>query len=405
MLGAIERRAPAGEWRTNVSRAGSARPFDLPAAWGRWPSGRRRPSGADYAGVDLLPPRDGAVFVLEVNAMPGWQGLQEATGIDVAGAIVDHLVDARAGAGGRGLDMSARRARRGIRRDRAADVALPRRSWPACSRRARPSPATCRQGATSPTHATSTFWPARPPLAGRSQARACGRWVRPCASRSTPPPAGPASNTNLGIVLLLVPLAMRGRSGGKGGGGDLARRGAACDRSDHRRRRPGGVRGDTPRGARGARPRAGAGRGRRTDDEPARGDAARRRSRRRSRANMPRRSSGRSGPAPPPSSGPARDGSDVGRGGCRDVPDAARRGARHARRAARAARPAAEEVSRRARAALDAGGVRSAAGRQLIDAMDRRCATRAHAANPGTTADLTAAAIFVVLLGGGWTAA
>ena len=47
--------------------------------------------GADYAGVDLLPSRDGTVFVLEVNAIPGWQGLQRATGLDVAGAIVEHL--------------------------------------------------------------------------------------------------------------------------------------------------------------------------------------------------------------------------------------------------------------------------------------------------------------------------
>jgi ribosomal protein S6--L-glutamate ligase len=29
--------------------------------------------------------------VLEVNAIPGWQGLQRATGVDVAGAVVDHL--------------------------------------------------------------------------------------------------------------------------------------------------------------------------------------------------------------------------------------------------------------------------------------------------------------------------
>jgi triphosphoribosyl-dephospho-CoA synthase len=64
----------------------------------------------------------------------------------------------------------------------------------------------------------------------------------------------------------------------------------------------------------------------------------------------------------------------------------------------------AEEVSQRARAALDAGGVRSRAGRQTIDEMDRALQDPRHLANPGTTADLTAAAIFVVLLGGGWTA-
>ena len=42
--------------------------------------------------MDLLPSTDGGVFVLEVNGIPGWEGLQGATGIDVAGAVVDHLV-------------------------------------------------------------------------------------------------------------------------------------------------------------------------------------------------------------------------------------------------------------------------------------------------------------------------
>jgi triphosphoribosyl-dephospho-CoA synthase len=63
----------------------------------------------------------------------------------------------------------------------------------------------------------------------------------------------------------------------------------------------------------------------------------------------------------------------------------------------------AEEVSRRARAVLDGGGVRSAAGRRAIDAMDVALRDERHTANPGTTADLTAAAIFVVLLAGGWS--
>ena len=55
-------------------------------------------------------------------------------------------------------------------------------------------------------------------------------------------------------------------------------------------------------------------------------------------------------------------------------------------------------VSRRARAALDAGGVRSSEGRSAIDEMDRALRDPRHRGNPGTTADLTAAAIFVVLL-------
>ena len=64
----------------------------------------------------------------------------------------------------------------------------------------------------------------------------------------------------------------------------------------------------------------------------------------------------------------------------------------------------ADTVLERAVRALAAGGVRSAAGRQAIDEMDRtlrdadRSARKANVANPGTTADLTTAAIFVVLL-------
>jgi triphosphoribosyl-dephospho-CoA synthase len=68
----------------------------------------------------------------------------------------------------------------------------------------------------------------------------------------------------------------------------------------------------------------------------------------------------------------------------------------------RAGAAAADEVSGVARSVLKAGGVRSAAGREAIEAMDRQLRTVDHLRNPGTTADLTAAAIFVVLLEGGW---
>jgi triphosphoribosyl-dephospho-CoA synthase len=62
----------------------------------------------------------------------------------------------------------------------------------------------------------------------------------------------------------------------------------------------------------------------------------------------------------------------------------------------------AAQVSERARAALAAGGVRSPEGKRAIDEMDRALRDPRHLASPGTTADLTTAAIFVVLLGGGW---
>jgi triphosphoribosyl-dephospho-CoA synthase len=61
------------------------------------------------------------------------------------------------------------------------------------------------------------------------------------------------------------------------------------------------------------------------------------------------------------------------------------------------------EVSRRARAVVEKGGTRSEAGRRAIGELDLALRDDRNLANPGTTADLTAAAIFLVLLGGGWS--
>jgi len=89
VLAAIERRSEG--WRTNLSRGGTARPVQLPEAWTALALRAAAAVGAEYAGVDLLPAADGTVYVLEVNGIPGWQGLQEATGIDVAGALIEQL--------------------------------------------------------------------------------------------------------------------------------------------------------------------------------------------------------------------------------------------------------------------------------------------------------------------------
>lgn len=66
--------------------------------------------------------------------------------------------------------------------------------------------------------------------------------------------------------------------------------------------------------------------------------------------------------------------------------------------ARRAGTQLAEDVAARASAVLDAGGVRSEEGRQAVEALDRELRDPIHRANPGTTADLTTAAIFVTLL-------
>ena len=91
VLGAIERRAPAGEWRTNVAIGGSATAVDVSPEIEQVALRAAAAVGADYAGVDVLPARDGSLYVLEVNGIPGWEGLQQATGLDVAAALVGHL--------------------------------------------------------------------------------------------------------------------------------------------------------------------------------------------------------------------------------------------------------------------------------------------------------------------------
>jgi RimK family alpha-L-glutamate ligase len=90
VIGAIERSAPG--WKTNLARGGRARAVTLPAERVESALAAAKAVGADYAGVDLLPARDGTVYVVEVNGIPGWRGLQEATSSDVAGAIVEHLL-------------------------------------------------------------------------------------------------------------------------------------------------------------------------------------------------------------------------------------------------------------------------------------------------------------------------
>jgi RimK family alpha-L-glutamate ligase len=89
VLGAIERRSPG--WRTNLARGGSASRLTLSAEESALAIRAAAAVGAEYAGVDLLTDRDGRTYVLEVNGIPGWKGLQEATGLDVAGELIDYL--------------------------------------------------------------------------------------------------------------------------------------------------------------------------------------------------------------------------------------------------------------------------------------------------------------------------
>ena len=83
----------ADGWRTNIARGARAEAAELPPGWIEMSLAAARAVGAEYAGVDLLPATSGEVFVLEVNGIPGWRGVQATTELDIADAIVRHAED------------------------------------------------------------------------------------------------------------------------------------------------------------------------------------------------------------------------------------------------------------------------------------------------------------------------
>lgn len=84
-------RRSTSDWRTNLALGGRAEPFDPPPAWIDLARRAAALLSVDVAGVDLVPGRDGEPLVLEVNAVPGWRGLEGATGADVTGAFLRWL--------------------------------------------------------------------------------------------------------------------------------------------------------------------------------------------------------------------------------------------------------------------------------------------------------------------------
>ena len=68
------------------------RAFDLPGEWEEMAVRAAAAVEVDYGGVDLLPGPSGRVYVIEVNGIPGWKGLQGCTGTDVAGAVAERVL-------------------------------------------------------------------------------------------------------------------------------------------------------------------------------------------------------------------------------------------------------------------------------------------------------------------------
>jgi len=88
----MRRRNPL-DWRTNISRGATAEPLIVDDELADMALRAARAIGAEIAGVDVLPARDGRRLLLEVNAVPGWQALARVLDVDVADCVLNFLVD------------------------------------------------------------------------------------------------------------------------------------------------------------------------------------------------------------------------------------------------------------------------------------------------------------------------
>jgi ribosomal protein S6--L-glutamate ligase len=90
VVGAMKRQASGDEFRSNLHRGGTAVAFRLSAQEKTVALRATRAMGLDVAGVDILP-SDSGPKVLEVNSSPGLEGIEGATGKDVADRMIGVL--------------------------------------------------------------------------------------------------------------------------------------------------------------------------------------------------------------------------------------------------------------------------------------------------------------------------
>lgn len=92
VIGAMKRTGKEGEFRSNIHRGGTGELIKLTKQERRAALVAARSMGLSIAGVDLLQ-SDRGPLVLEVNSSPGLQGIEKATGKDIAGIIVKYVTE------------------------------------------------------------------------------------------------------------------------------------------------------------------------------------------------------------------------------------------------------------------------------------------------------------------------
>ena len=90
VVAAMKRQAAPGEFRSNLHRGGTADLVRLSPAERKTAVDAAKTMGLNMCGVDILRSNHGPV-VMEVNSSPGLEGIETATGKDVAGLIIDYI--------------------------------------------------------------------------------------------------------------------------------------------------------------------------------------------------------------------------------------------------------------------------------------------------------------------------
>jgi len=91
VAGAMMLRPKRNDFRANYHLSQDARPVELAPEWGEMACEAAGALGLEIAGVDILVGRNSPAKVIEVNYSPGFKGLEAATGLDIAGKIIEHV--------------------------------------------------------------------------------------------------------------------------------------------------------------------------------------------------------------------------------------------------------------------------------------------------------------------------
>lgn len=92
VIGAMQRIPKEGDFKANFSQGGSVKPVELDKETNDLAVKAAIATQALDAGVDILITENGDRFLLEVNRTPGFEGFEEATGMDIATLIINESI-------------------------------------------------------------------------------------------------------------------------------------------------------------------------------------------------------------------------------------------------------------------------------------------------------------------------